>query len=148
MNNEIRYAKKSDITKNQNILDSWKIIISKSAGDPAKDSKIIGNPYIGSPGTACTDTFIPIGNFDNREEALNLQKYLKTKFSRYMVSIMKISQNVYQNVYEFVPVQNFTNKSDIDWSKYLSEIDKQLYKKYGLSKDEIDFIETHVKPME
>lgn len=64
-----------------------------------------------------------------------------------MVSVMKISQNVTQLVYKFVPLQNFTASSDIDWSKSIHEIDLQLYKKYGLDEKEIEFIETHVKEM-
>ena len=64
-----------------------------------------------------------------------------------MISILKVSQNVYQNVYQFVPLQDFTDKSDIDWSKSIHEIDLQLYKKYGLDQNEIDFIESHIKEM-
>ena len=64
-----------------------------------------------------------------------------------MVSVMKISQNVTQLVYKFVPLQDFTENSDIDWSKSIHEIDLQLYKKYGLDEKEIEFIETHVKEM-
>lgn len=148
MNKEIRYAKKDIFKKNVDILNAWKVFVSKSAGDPATDSNVIGSPYIGFPGSVCTDTFIPIGNFKTQQEAKNLESYIKTRFTRYVISIMKVSQNVYQNVYHFVPLQDFTKKSDIDWSKSISEIDKQLYKKYGLDKKEIDFIETHVKAMQ
>lgn len=65
-----------------------------------------------------------------------------------MVGILKVSQNIYRNVYAFVPLQDFTSKSDIDWSKPISNIDKQLYKKYALSKEEIEYIEKMIKPME
>lgn len=147
MNNKIRYAKKDNINKNVDILEAWKVFISKSAGDPAKDRKIIGTPYIGAPDSACTDTFIPIGKFKTQKEAKNLASYMKTKFLRYSISILKVSQNVSQNVYYFVPLQDFTNKSDIDWSKSINEIDKQMYAKYKLSRKEINFIENRVKPM-
>lgn len=70
-----------------------------------------------------------------------------TKFLRFLVGILKVSQNLYQNVYSFVPLQNFTKNSDIDWSKSLSEIDQQLYKKYKLSHDEVVYIESMIKPM-
>ena len=73
---------------------------------------------------------------------------MKTKYFRFMVGLMKSSQALYQNVYQYVPVQNFTNKSDIDWSKTISEIDAQLYKKYNLDANEIAFIEKMIKPME
>ena len=65
-----------------------------------------------------------------------------------MVGLLKVSQNVYQNVYQFVPLQDFTEKSEIDWNKPIPEIDKQLYKKYSLTKEEISFIESMIKPME
>ena len=65
-----------------------------------------------------------------------------------MVGVLKVSQNLYQNVYEFVPIQDFTNKSDIDWKKNVEEIDQQLYKKYNLSPSEISYIEDIIRPME
>ena len=73
---------------------------------------------------------------------------MTTKFLRYMVSILKMSQNVTQIVYQYVPLQDFTDKSDINWAVSIANIDKQLYKKYGLSEEEITFIETNVKEME
>lgn len=144
---EIRWTSLSQITKGTDIVDKYKVFISKSAGNPSKDLKIIGNPYIGERGSACTDSLFPIGNFASFQEADNLRKYLQTQFLRFMVSIMKTSQNVTQLVYKFVPLQDFTFSSDIDWSKSVHEIDLQLYRKYGLDEDEINFIETHVKEM-
>ena len=105
------------------------------------------NPYVGEPGSTCTDSLFPIGNFDTFDEADNLRKYIQTQFLRFMVSVMKISQNVTQLVYKFVPLQDFTENSDIDWSKSIHEIDLQLYRKYGLDEKEIEFIESHVKEM-
>lgn len=61
---------------------------------------------------------------------------------------MKVSRNITQLVYKYVPMQNFTNDSDIDWSKPVAELDKQLYAKYGLSQEEIDYIGYIIKPME
>lgn len=100
------------------------------------------------PMYACTDTFITIGKYSNLIEAQNLGKYLQTKFVRYAISIMKISQNTCQIVYQFVPDQDFTSSSDIDWSKSISDIDQQLYKKYNLTSDEIAYIEKTIKPMQ
>lgn len=142
---EIRFMDPDNVQKNLEIFNNFKVFISKSAGDPKTDKKVIGMPYIGKKYTACTDSLISIGNFDNVTEAENLQKYLKTKFLRYLVSIYKSSQNVYQNVYELVPMQDFTNESDIDWSKSIEEIDKQLYSKYNLSDDVISRIEISIK---
>jgi hypothetical protein len=145
---EIRWTSQNNITKSQDVFKAHKVFISKSAGDPAKDNKIIGKPYYAEPYSACSDSLIPIGCFKTKAEAINCQSYLKTLFARFMISILKVSQNVYQNVYQFVPLQDFTNNSDIDWSKSIPEIDQQLYKKYNLTEDEITFIEKTIKPME
>ncbi len=145
--NEFRYIETSLIKKNKEIFEKYKVFISKSAGDPSNDQKIIGLPHLGYPFEACTDSLIPIGKFDNEIDAKNLQLYFKTKFLRYLVSILKTSQNVTQIVYKFVPLQDFTPNSDIDWSQSIAEIDQQLYKKYNLSQEEIEFIESMIKPM-
>lgn len=147
-NNEIRYIKEDAVTKNIDIFNSYKVFISKSAGNPNSDFKVIGYPYIGEKKSACTDSLIPIGKFDNIDEAKALQKYLKTKFLRFLVSILKSSQNITQIVYGFVPLQDFSNISDIDWTKSVKEIDEQLYKKYGLEDKEILYIEEKIKEVE
>lgn len=123
------------------------MFISKSAGDPTSDRNVIGKPYVADCNSACTDSLIPVGEFDNETEAINLAKYMKTRFLRYLVSILKTSQNVTQIVYRFVPLQDFTDKSDIDWSKSIEEIDEKLYEKYDL-KQESDFIKSMIKPMQ
>ena len=74
-------------------------------------------------------------------------KYVKTKFARTMLGVLKRTQDNPPEKWKYVPLQNFTSNSDIDWSKSISEIDQQLYKKYGLNEAEINFIETHVKEM-
>lgn len=146
--NEIRYITSDKVKKCIDVFNAYKIFVSKSAGAPGKDLKIIGTAYVGEPHTACSDSLIPIGCFDNIIEAQNLQKYMTTRFLRFMVSILKMSQNVTQIVYRYVPLQDFTSSSDIDWSQSIADIDKQLYKKYNLSDEEINFIETNVKEME
>lgn len=145
---EIRWTDFSEITKGIDIVDKYKVFISKSAGSPGKDLKIIGIPYVGERSSVCTDSLFPIGGFETFNEAENLRKYIQTRFLRFMVSVMKISQNVTQLVYKFVPLQDFTPNSDIDWTQPIAAIDQQLYKKYDLTPDEINFIETHVKEME
>lgn len=147
--NEIRYIDRKYIVKNIELcINKYKVFISKSAGAPGKDFKVLGMPYIGKTNTACTDSLIPIGDFKTIEEAENLRKYIFSKFLRYVVSILKVSQNVSQNVYQNVPMQDFTNNSDIDWSKSIDEIDEQLFKKYGLDEEEINYIKQNIKPME
>ena len=147
-NDIVRYISPNKITKNINIFNSYKVFISKSSGDPNTDFKVIGIPYVAKPKSACTDSLIPIGCFRTLNEAKNLSKYLKTRFLRFMVSILKSSQNVTQVVYKFVPMQDFTSKSDINWNTGIDDIEMQLYKKYRISKEEIEFIESIVKPME
>ena len=146
--NQIRWITADKIKKGQTIFEKYKVFISKSAGNPNSDAKVIGYPYVGNPNSACTDSLFPIGAFDSQAEVENLAKYIKTKFLRYMVSILKTSQNVTQIVYKFVPMQDFTANSDINWSKTISEIDAQLYAKYNLTAEEIAFIESKVKEME
>lgn len=143
--NEILYCKNDVVTKGTELIDRYKVFISKSAGNPNTDTKVIGIPYLGKPNSVCTDSLFPIGNFKTEKEALNLQKYMNTKFLRFMISILKASQNVCQNVYQFVPLQDFTNKSDIDWSKSLADIDKQLFDKYGLSDEERKYINEKIE---
>lgn len=128
-------------------LNSYKVFIPAANGSGAI-GEVLSTPLIGKPLIGHTATFISMGNFQNKLEAESLLKYLKTKFVRIMLGIKKTTQhNKTKDVWSKVPLQNFTKKSDIDWSKSISEIDKQLYKKYGLDKKEIDFIETQVKEM-
>ena len=94
------------------------------------------------------DTFINIGTFETLYEAESLQKYIKTKFLRTLLGVKKVTQDNSKGVWTTVPLQNFTEQSDINWSASIPNIDRQLYKKYGLSTEEIEFIETHVKEME
>ncbi|WP_195837843.1 hypothetical protein [Anaerococcus porci] len=145
--NEIRYIIEDKIKKNVDIFNSYKVFISKSAGAPHTDKKVIGQPYIGEKKSACTDSLIPIGKFETIEEAQNLKKYLESKFLRFMVTLVKSSQNTTQIVYRFVPLQDFTSESDIDWTKSINEIDKQLFDKYNLSNEEREHIKSSIKDM-
>ncbi|WP_235746021.1 Eco57I restriction-modification methylase domain-containing protein [Nocardioides lacusdianchii] len=108
----------------------------------------LNNPTILEPGVAVTQTFITIGSFNAEAEARACLKYLKSKFARTMLGVLKITQHNPRSTWQYVPAQNFTSASDIDWTKTIPEIDAQLYAKYGLDDDEIAFIESHVKPMD
>ncbi len=150
---KIVYLDENRVTKNRDLVGKWKIFISKGNGaagvlTDGKAVSIIGKAYIGNTNSACTDSLIPIGKFEARIEAENLKKYLATKFVRFMVGTMKVSRNITQLVYKYVPMQDFTTNSKIKWDKSIAEIDKQLYEKYGLTQEEIDFIEKMIKPME
>ncbi|MCM1113520.1 MAG: Eco57I restriction-modification methylase domain-containing protein [Muribaculum sp.] len=146
--NVIRWMKPDTVKKNRDIFESYKVFVSKSAGNPSNDAKVIGYPYVGEPFSACTDSLIPIGRFGTREEAEHLAKYLKTRFVRFLVQILKSSQNVTQIVYRFVPMQDFTDASDIDWSGSVEEIEGQLYAKYDFTREEIDYVEAWIQPVE
>jgi hypothetical protein len=98
--------------------------------------------------TGFTHTFLGVASFEREQEALSALKYIKTKFARTLLSVLKITQDLNADKWKYVPLQDFTDKSDIDWSVSISNIDKQLYKKYGLSEEEIAFIENNVKEME
>ena len=110
--------------------------------------EVPATPVLATPGELCTETFVQIGPFDAEQQMRNCYAYYSTKFFRAMVGIVKQDQSAAARVYKFVPMQDFTENSDIDWSVTISEIDKQLYKKYDLSQEEIDFIESMIKPME
>ena len=143
---------KSSINRGTDELDKYRLYISKADGAAGSigfpvPARIIGKSEIGNPGTACTETFLRIGPFANKEETLNAQKYMETKFLRALIGARK-GKNMTQSTYSFAPLQDFSNSSDINWSKTIPEIDQQLYEKYNLSKDEIKFIEEKVAPME
>lgn len=147
-NNErvIRYFKCSYLTPPDN-FNNFKVFIPSSNGSGAL-GEVFSTPVMGYPVMGSTETFISFGNFKNIDEAQHLLKYVKTKFLRVMLGTRKITQgNKNPNVWSNVPLQDFTDKSDIDWSKSIHEIDLQLYQKYGLNDEEIKFIETHVKEM-
>lgn len=132
---------------NNNNIESYKVYIPKASGNGAF-GETMSAPVIAKPGESSTPTFIGIGKFDSIEEAENLVKYIKTKFTRALLGILKITQDIVPSKWAYVPLQDFSNNSDIDWSKSIAELDKQLYKKYNLSDEEITFIETNVKEME
>jgi hypothetical protein len=105
-------------------------------------------PEVLGPNVAVTQTFLTIGAFDSKAEAQACFKYVKTKFARAMLYVLKVTQHNPRSTWKYVPAQNFSVESDIDWSKSIPEIDQQLYAKYGLDGDEIALIEEKVTPME
>ena len=145
-----RYIPAKYLELHENV-NKFKVFLPKSNGSGALGEVIptplIGEPVIGKKATGCTQSFISIGEFESNISAKSCQKYLKTKFTRTMLGVLKVTQDNNKDVWRFVPLQDFTSKSDIDWSKSITEIDKQLYKKYKLTKEEIEFIESMVKPM-
>ena len=108
---------------------------------------VIGVPVIGVPVIGHTDTFLSIGKIASAEEASACLKYVKSKFARCMLGTLKVTQHNPKETWANVPLQDFTEKSDIDWSKSVEDIDRQLYAKYRLNDEEIAFIESMIKPM-
>ncbi|MBS6024323.1 MAG: Eco57I restriction-modification methylase domain-containing protein [Paeniclostridium sordellii] len=145
----VGYIERKDIAVRTEWIDEWKVYTARAnnIGTELKDDNF--NTIIGSPGTICTETYIVIGADLDLDEtsANNLSNFLKTKFSRYLHSLSKSSQDAARATYRFIPMQDFSNNGDIDWSVSTEKIDKQLYKKYDLSNDEIEFIEAKIKPM-
>lgn len=133
-------------------LNKWKVFVPAANGSGALGEVIatplIGQPLIGQPLIGHTEAFMSIGPVDSKEEAESILKYIKTKFARCLLGILKITQHNPPEKWKYIPMQDFTETSDIDWSKSISEVDEQIYKKYGLSNQEIEFIESHVKEME
>ena len=141
-----RYVDKKYLSLNHENLYKYKVLVPKSNGSGAL-GEVLSTPLIGEPLIGYTRSFIGIGAFSNKNEAENLMKYVKSKFARTMLGVLKVTQDNNADKWRLVPLQNFTSNSDIDWSKSIPEIDQQLYKKYDLSQDEINFIETKVQAM-
>ena len=128
-------------------LEKYKVIVAESNG-AGSFGEVLVEPVVGDRDVATTQTFITIGFFDARNEADAALKYIKSKFARAMLDTLKVTQHNKRDTWDNVPLQDFTSTSDIDWSKSIPEIDQQLYAKYGLDEDEIEFIESHVKEMD
>ena len=140
------FCRRSDITKNLQDVDKYKIYIPKARGFDGYPSLVLGQPEIGEPNSVCSQTYL-YAAFDSEEEARYFINYIYTKFFRILVSAVKITQHAQSNAYRFVPLQDFSSSSDIDWSAPIEDIDRQLYRKYNLSDEEIAFIEKTIKPM-
>lgn len=132
-----------DLAENYN---KYKVLITAVNGS-GKFGETLSTPIIGAPDLGYTQTFLGIGSVDSEEEAQAIYKYICTKFVRAMLGVLKITQHNPPEKWKYVPLQDFTSNSDIDWSQSVAEIDRQLYSKYGLDDEEIKFIESHVKEM-
>jgi len=140
-NGGIGYVARSEITKERNVFDKWKVFIGRAApGTGNKDTyphKIISTPFLGEPGSISSWTYMHIGPFDSRTEAESVLSYLTCRLTRLLILLHKPSQDTTRRVYTFVPMQKWNRK----WT------DKILYAKYGISAGEIAFIEKVVRPM-
>ena len=141
----VRYVRRKYINRVAN-LDSYKLFINQADG-AGVFGEAIAAPIVAMPGEAHTETFLSIGEFQTESEACAAKKYLYTKFLRALLGVLKVTQNGNKPVWRCIPLQDFTPTSDIDWSQPVADIDRQLYAKYGLDDEEIEFIESHVKEM-
>ena len=148
------YVERNEIPKGKELIDQYKVIIGRfvpSNGEmsvkPGDGYRVLTEPKVLKPMEINTETYIDTAVFHSQIEAENYCKYLHCKFSRYLLRQSVTSVNVTKECFVFVPLQDFTDKSDIDWSQSVADIDRQLYRKYGLTDDEIAFIESMIKPM-
>lgn len=136
----------SEISDTGNFADKWKTFIGRAYGDrggggASRDSfprAVLGRPFIGEPGSVCTETYLAIGPFSSRTQAENVCSYIACKFTRFLVMLHKPSQDSTKKVYTFVPKQDFAER----WT------DEKLYAKYQLTDREIEFIESTIRPMD
>ena len=145
-----KYIRREYVNNVPNLF-AWKVFAPKSNGSAPLGEKtmtpVIGQPVMGRPAIGHTESFISVGCFKTEEEATACYKYICSKFARCLLGILKVTQDNPPDRWKYVPLQDFTSKSDIDWSQSIADIDRQLYAKYGLDEKEIEFIETHVKEM-
>lgn len=142
----IGYVKTSTLEpKDGCVVDSYKLFFSKAySADATVPPKII----VGKPNEVCTETFLNIGHFNDEEECKNCLKYISTKFFRALLFFNRSGMNNSRSSFDLVPIQNFNSDSNINWNRSVNEIDKQFYDIYGLTSNEINFIENHIKEME
>ena len=138
------FYKSSKVTSGIELINKWKVLLSKASfdhgGQPDKEGKrrIFSKVESIAPGTICTETYLVVGSYGNKKQAKNMTNYLKTRFCRFLVSTILFTQNIAKDRFKFVPNLNMSES----WT------DEKLYKKYKLTKDEISFIESKIKPME
>jgi len=134
-NQRTGWIERTAIAVNSAWIDEWKVLMTAVQGTSAAvETKFLSKPIIAEPGAACTETYLVAGHFDNETEAINFAKYLRTRFVRFLVSLRKATQHATRDVYAFIPDLPL----DQEWT------DAKLYKRYGLTKDEIAFIESQV----
>jgi len=151
--NGFSYVSSSIIVDRDKILNQYKVVITYAMSGGNKPSatgnyQIISSLQILEPQVVCTETFLVLGAFSNKNEAQNMCNYVKTKLFRFLMLQTLTSIHITKDSFQFVPMQDFTDGSDIDWSASVPDIDRQLYRKYDLTDEEVSFIERMIKPME
>lgn len=138
-NGGVGYIRASELPAGKEFVDCWKVFIPMAgSGSDSFPHSILGRPFTGEPGSACTETYNRIGCFQSQQEAENLITYIQSRLMRFLVLLHKPSQHASKSVYSFVPQQDLSKP----WT------DDELYAKYKLTQEEIDFIESMIRPME
>ena len=138
-NNDTGYIRMDEVKSHRDWIPEHKVYISAAYGaGNAFPHQIINKPFVGEPNSCCSQTYLLIGPFESEQICENVISYIKTRLFRFMVMLKKNAQHAMRGVYQFVPLQDFSHP----WT------DEMLYKKYGLDKDEIAFIESMIRPME
>ena len=138
------YVSKKDVRSNLELIEKWKVVMSKASAEHAGQTdndgrkKVVSKVEVLKPNQICTETYLLLGTFDEENEANNLAGYVKTSFFRFLLSTILLTQNIAKDKFQFVPLQDFSHP----WT------DEMLYKKYGLTQEEIAFIESMIRPME
>ena len=138
------FVSRKEVTNNCDLIDKWKVVMSKASAEHAGQTdnegrkKVVSRVEILGPNQICTETYLLLGTFNNECEARNLADYVKSSFFRFLLSTILLTQNIAKDKFQFVPLQDFSHP----WT------DEMLYKKYGLTDEEIAFIESMIRPME
>jgi len=133
------FVSKTEISRGAEHLNKYKVLVSKAYGERGSfPYLVIAKPFLGEPNSCCSETYLLVGSLNSKQEAENVISYMKTRFFRFLVLQIKNTQDATSKVYELVPLQDFTQS----WT------DEKLYAKYGLTPDEIAFIESMIRPME
>lgn len=142
-----KYIHQKYIDQTHGNLNDWKVLVVRVNGS-GEFGGVLSTPFLSKPHEGYTQTYIGIGAFENAQQAENALKYVKTKFCRAMLSILKVTQDNSRDTWKYVPLEDFSSNGEINWGVDVSTVDRQLYKKYGLTEGEISFIEANVKEME
>ena len=138
------YASKDEITSNADVVGTWKAIMSKAGAEHAGQAdnngmkKVVSRIDVIAPGEICSESYLLLGCYDTKEEAEHLVAYMKTRFVRFLLSNLLLTQNIAKDKFRLIPIQDFKQP----WT------DSRLYQKYGLTDEEQLYVEALIKPME
>lgn len=146
-NERVNKFVRADYIKGPDNFEKYKVFLPKANGSGAI-GEVLSTPLVGTPLVGHTQTFLSIGSFNTEYEAHSLLKYIKTPFARTLLGILKITQDNKKSVWKYVPVQNFTNKSDVPWDKSIDEIHDYLCSKYHYEESHRKFMDSYISKMD